>query len=254
MVKVIGSLDRGLQILDMLESASEPLGVTEIALALGVDKSTAYRLLSTMLARGYVEQLDTKKYRLGTRCIHLGSVALNNVDTRAEAAPFLEELAQRTGKTVHLAIPTDNEAIYVDRVQGRSVIAISTSVGSEAPMHCTATGKAILARLPPELVRHLCPEQKLVRFTPHTITDLAQLQQHLEVVREQGYAVDNEERYEGVRCVAAPVLGHSGQVVASIGISAASSQMSLQQLDEVKDVVLDVAGRMSAKLGHVVTQ
>ena len=126
MVKVIGSLDRGLHILDLLGSAPGPLGVTDIAGVLEVDKSTAYRLLCTLQGRGYVEQLETKKYRLGLRCIHIGAVTLNAIDTRVEAAPFLAELARRTGKTVHLAVLAGEEAIIADKVQGHSIISIST--------------------------------------------------------------------------------------------------------------------------------
>jgi IclR family acetate operon transcriptional repressor len=252
-VKVIGSLDRGLHILDLLGSTPRPLGVTDIAEVLEVDKSTAYRLLCTLHSRGYVEQLETKKYRLGLRCVHLGAVTLNAIDTRAEAAPFMEELAKRTGKTVHLAVLAGEEAIIADRVQGHSIISISTSVGSEAPLHSTASGKAILANLPIERVHEYCAGHELVRFTPKTITDLATLEEHLEVVRKQGCAVDDEERYEGVRCVAAPFYNHTGLVVGSIGISAASSQMNADQLEDTKAVVIEVASRLSNKLGHMVT-
>jgi IclR family acetate operon transcriptional repressor len=252
-VKVIGSLDRGLHILDLLGSTPRPLGVTEIAGVLRVDKSTAYRLLCTLQNRGYVEQLETKKYRLGLRCVHLGAVTLDAIDTRAEAAPFMEELARRTGKTVHLAILAGEEAIIADKVQGHSIISISTSVGSEAPLHSTASGKAILASLPLERVHEFCAGRELVRFTPNTITDPAILEDHLKTVRKQGYAVDDEERYEGVRCVAAPFFDHTG-LVGSIGISAASSQMNTDQLEDTKVVVMDVASRLSHKLGHLVTE
>jgi DNA-binding IclR family transcriptional regulator len=250
MTKVIGSLDRGIRILDMLGSASEPLGVTDIARVLEVDKSTAYRLLLTLQARGYVQQLDTKKYRLGCRCIHLGSAALNAIDIRAEAATYLEELAQRTGKTVHFTVLAGDEGIYVDRVQGQSVIAISTQVGSEAPMHCTASGKAILAFRDSRKVRAWLNQHDLAQFTPNTITDVDRLWEHLQTVREEGCAVDNEERFEGVRCVAAPVFNHNGQVAASLGVSGASSQMNSAQIEQAKEAVKEVASRLSARLGY----
>lgn len=250
MTKIIGSLDRGLHILEMLGSAAEPLGVTEIAGALKVDKSTAYRLLYTLQARGYVSQVETRKYQLGSKCIELGSLALKTIDMRMQARPFLEELAEQTGQTIHLAVLSSIEAIYVDRVQGSSVIAISTDIGMEAPGHCTASGKALFAHLSPEQLRQTYSGRELPQFTPRTITDLASLEAHLQVVREQGYAVDDEERYQGVRCVAAPIFDHRGQVVASISVSGPSSQIDLNRLEELKGVVAKAATQLSAKLGY----
>ncbi len=251
MSNVIGSLDRGLRILGILGAAAEPLGVTEIAGVLKVDKSTAYRLLYTLQARGYVNQVETRKYKLGCECIHLGSLALKAIDLRAQARPFLEELADRTGQTVHLAVLSGSDAIYVDKVQGSSIIAISTSVGMESPRHCTASGKAIFAHLPPdEQRRQVYDGQVLHQFTPRTITDLASLEAHFQVVREQGCAADDEERYRGVRCVAAPVFDHSGQVVASIGVSGAYSQMDLNRIEELKGLVIELAIQLSAELGY----
>ena len=116
--------------------------------SLKVDKSTAYRLLQTLQARHFVRQIETGQYRLGPKCIQLGSLALKSINIRIQARPFLEELAARTGQTVHLATLVGDRAIYVGRVQGNSVITISTEVGMEAPGHCAASGKALLAYLP----------------------------------------------------------------------------------------------------------
>ena len=250
MTKIIGSLDRGLHILEMLGAAVEPLRVTEIAGVLKVDKSTAYRLLHTLQARGYVSQVETRRYRLGSKCIELGSLALKTIDMRMQARPFLEELADQTGQTIHLAVLSNIEAIYVDMVQGSSVITISTDVGMEAPGHCTASGKALFAHLSPEQLRQIYSGRELPQFTPSTITDLASLEAHLQVVREQGYAVDDEERYQGVRCMAAPVFDHHGQVIASISVSGPSSQMYLKRIKELKGPVIKVATQLSAKLGY----
>lgn len=253
MNNIIGSLDRGLRILEMLGTAAEPLGVTEIAGALKVDKSTAYRLLHTLQCRGYVHQVETRKYRLGYQCIRLGSLALKAIDLLTQARPFLEELADQTGQTVHLAVLSDGDPIYVDRIQGRSIITVSTNVGREALRHCTASGKAISAYLPPEQLHQIYDGRELPQYTPNTITDLASLEAHLQVVREQGYAVDDEERYQGVRCVGAPIFDHRGQVIASVSVSSPSSQMDLnriKQIEELKGIVIKVATQLSARLGH----
>lgn len=250
MSQVIGSLDRGLRILDMLGASTEPLGVAEIAEALDVDKSTAYRLLQTLQARQYVRQVEMGQYRLGSKCIQLGSLALKTIDVRTLAGPFLEELADQTGQTVHLATMVGDRAIYVSRVQGRSVITISTEVGMEAPGHCSASGKALFAYLPSARLEQIYNGQNLPRYTPSTITDLATLKNHWQQIREQGYAIDDEERYPGVRCVAAPVFNHLGQVVASISVSSPSSQVDLNQIEALKKLVVDQGSQLSIQLGY----
>lgn len=250
MGQVIGSLDRGLRILDMLGTSTEPLGVAEIAGELDVDKSTAYRLLQTLQARQYVRQVETGQYRLGSKCIQLGSQALKTIDVRAQARPFLEELADQTGQTVHLATMVGDRAVYVGRVQGRSVITISTEVGMEAPGHCSASGKALFAYLPDKRLEEIFNERKLHQYTAKTITDLAALKKHLRQVIEQGYAIDDEERYPGVRCVAAPVFNHQGQVVASLSVSSPSSQVDLNQIEALKELVVNQVGKLSAQLGY----
>ena len=186
MSQVIGSLDRGLRILEILGASAEPLGVTQIAEVLEVDKSTAYRLLRTLQARQFVNQVETGHYQLGSKCVQLGSLALKTIDVRTQARPFLKELANQTGQTVHLATLANGRAIYVDKVKGKSVITVSTDVGMEVPAHCTASGKANFAFLPPEQLHPIFDGQTLSQYTPKTMTDLDTLKAHLQVVREQG--------------------------------------------------------------------
>ena len=250
MSKVIASLDRGLRILEMLAATAEPLGLTEAARELDVDKSTAYRLLTTLQGREFVEQLDTKKYRLGLKCIELGYVAQEALDVRQHARPVLEELAADIGQTIHLAVLSGDEASYVDRVYGNSVITIMTTMGKRAPAHCTATGKAIFAHLPPERLSALYPDGRLEKCTEKTITDLEQLHAHLKLVKEQGYAVDDEERYAGVCCLAVPIFDHSRQVAGAIGVSGPSSQMCPERIAELKGIVMQSGARVSEALGY----
>jgi DNA-binding IclR family transcriptional regulator len=250
MSQIIGSLDRGLRILEMLGTASKPLGVTEIAKTLEVDKSTAYRLLFTLQARGYARQVQDKKYWLGSTCLQLGSLAVKAVDVRVQARRFLEELAARTEQTVHLAVLFGDEAIYVDRIHGSSVVSISTNVGADAVGHCTASGKAIFAHIPHEQLNEIYKSKELTKYTARTITDLASLESHFGIVREQGYAVDDEERYDGVRCVAAPIFNHSGEAIASFSVSGPVSRMDLKRLEDSKETVIRMASELSAELGY----
>lgn len=247
---VVSSLDRGLRILEILGESPELMGPTAIGEILEVDRSTVYRLMRTLEARQFVQQHESGRYQLGSKCIKLGTLALEYSNLPSRAKPFLEELAERSGYTVHLAILRNDRAIYVDKVQGKSILAVSTVIGGEAPMHCTASGKSFAAFMPTERMRKLYKEQELQQYTKNTHRSLESLETELEQVRRLGYAVDDEERHHGVKCVGAPVFDHHGAVVASIGVSAPSSEMEDGNFNTIKQIVLDVAHRLSDELGY----
>jgi DNA-binding IclR family transcriptional regulator len=250
MGNVVGSLDRGLQILEMLGESAHPLGATAVGEQLGVDRSTAYRLLRTLEARHFVHQRGSGGYQLGSKCIELGNLAMELMDVRTRARSFLQEMADRSGYTVHLAVLTDNRPIYVDKVQGKSILTVSTVIGREAPLHCTASGKCLAAFSPPDLLRQTYGDEELPRYTKNTCTDLASLEEELQMVRTSGYAMDNEERHEGVRCVGAPIFDHSGKVVGSISISGPSSEITDSDIAALEAMVVDATSRLSAQLGY----
>jgi len=250
-MRTVQALDRGLRILEFLSARDQPVGVTELAQKLKVDKSTAHRLLGTLLERKFVKQDEHRRYHLSYKPIQIGILQLNRIELRVRARPFLGDLVARTGETAHLAMRIQDRVIYVDREESPNMVTVATHVGGEAPPHCTATGKALMAFLPPAEQDRVLRDLPLERYTPRTMTDLYVLRNHLQDVRQRGYATDDEERFLGVRCIAAPVRDYRGQVVASIGISGPAHRLTLEHLQNLHPIVVEIAAALSKANGYL---
>jgi DNA-binding IclR family transcriptional regulator len=248
---VLSTLDKGLRVLEALAhpDATEGLTLTALALRLGMHRTTLFRFLVTLRARGYIERdPDTDRYRLGTGVLTLASAMLNNLDTRRIARPFLIELRNSTQELVHLAVMSEDEVVTVDRIEGRRSLSLQTDVGDRRPAYCTASGKAILAYLPPARVGAILAGG-MPAITPRTITTPAAMDRHLTEIRRLGYAVDDEERTEGVRCVAAPVFSHDGEIVAAISLAAPTIRCSSERLAALGAEIAATARAISRRLG-----
>jgi len=239
----IQSLARGLKILDLLGRSREGVSNTELAAALGVDKGSASRLASTLARYGYAEKdTATRRYRLGPQVVSLGRSLLLGMPLREAARPFLRQLTERTGECSHLAVLMQGKALYIDQVESPATLRVNVQVGQTAPLHCTALGKILLA------YSDLEPPAPLEAFTPRTLTDPDRLAKHLAQVRQQGYAVDDEEYDPGVRCVAVPVHDLRGVVVGAIGISGPASRMSRERTAELAAAVVEIGRALSERL------
>jgi DNA-binding IclR family transcriptional regulator len=223
----------------------------DLAQVLGVDRSTAYRLLYTLKVKGYLDQDPTTHEFLPnpSKFFALSSEVAGPMNWSAIATSFLQVLRDRTRETANLGVLQEHEVVYVGQVQGQEALIVNHSLGTRRPLHCSALGKAILAFLPTAEAEWLIRQTQLTAKTPRTITDPQALRQHLRQVRRQGFAVDDEETFEGVRCIAAPILNHQGQVIASMGISGPSTRMTLERIATLAEIVVEAAGQTSAALG-----
>lgn len=250
----VQSLSRGLEIMAMLAEADRPLGATEVAQSLGVDKSTAFRLLSTLARHGYaVQDEDTHRYQAGLRVVQLSRRILDRTELRLVAKPWVRRLQQLTGESVHLAVLVGGRAVYIDKEDTGAGLNVNTEIGRQAPLHCSAIGKALVAELPEEELRALLSEAEMVRYTPRTITSMRELLPHLESTRERGYALDDEEFEPGVRCIAACVKGYRGHVEAAVGISGPGVRVTLERVPALAAVVMETAGEVSRLVGYSAT-
>ena len=249
----LSTLDRGLRILELLagDEAKSGLTLTELGRALGMPRSTLFRFLATLRARGYIDRDPvTDRYRLGSRVLTIAGAFLDNLDIRHVARPALQALCDRTHELVHLATLDHGEVVTIERIEGKHPVSLQTGVGARRPVYCTASGKAILACLPTETVDRILATGMTV-YTPRTITSPALMHEHLAEVRRLGYAVDDEERIEGVRCAAAPILDHDGNVVGAISVAAPCQRTSLERLREFGEEVKSTAGEISRQLGFM---
>ncbi len=251
------SLIRGLAILGCFTSEQPMLGIADIADELEMSRSTTHRYVITLVALGYLEQGESRKYRLAPRAINLGLSALDAMGMREDAHPYLEDLRRASGYTVSLAVLNDTEIVLVDRVRGfrggqGKVVDLRLSRGSRLPAYCTAMGKVLLAYLPEdERQERIAGIGNLTKRGPNTTTSKSELYQELERVPTAGLAVGDEELAPGLRAIAAPVCGEAGKVVAALGIVMPSAVISRKELvDALGPRLGSTADRISARLGH----
>lgn len=247
---LIQSLDRGLQLLEIISQAKEPMGLPELSEMLGVDRSTVHRLLGTLQKRNYVVQDPvSKRYSLGLRVIELSRRALDGINFRSIAKPYLKRLSKETGESTNLFILTDNHAICVDYEASPSPLAVTNDTGIIYIMHATAGGKVLLANMPEAVRQKIITTAPLAAFTPRTYTDANALLMNLQQIKAQGYAIDDEERYVGVRCIAAPIFDHTQKNIAGISMSGPASRVTLDKVPEFAKYVVQAAEDISKELG-----
>jgi DNA-binding IclR family transcriptional regulator len=246
---VLSSVSKALTLLDAFTAEKPELTLSELARRAGAHKSSAFRLLSTLEAHGFVEKSPSGRgYRLGWKPLELSGRLLGRYELRELAAPHMEELAQKSGEIVHLSILDGAEIVYLDK-RGRSQpLTVSTTVGGRSPAHVSAMGKVLLAGLQAGEVQRLLGGRPLKRFTPTTITDRRRLARELQTIRRQGFALDNEEAFPGIRCVAAPLRGRAGRVLAALSLTVPAQRMGARRQAELKDWVTDTAARISERI------
>jgi IclR family KDG regulon transcriptional repressor len=244
------SLERGLDILEMIEAESGDIGVRELARRLELSPTIVQRLVSSLAVRGYIEKnLETSRYRLGHRSMILGASGERGVDYAATARRELDHLAHEHHLNGFVAVLRGGRAIYLLAVQAESPVAIRVSLGSEMPLHSTAAGKVLLASLDDGEARKLLGRAKLAAITPHTITDPAALIASLAKVRRQGYATVVEENIPGVLSVGAPITDRGGNVVAALSVAFPKYLESGLTLQGSIPLVTAAALRISRALG-----
>jgi IclR family acetate operon transcriptional repressor len=215
------SLTRALDVLECLEETQGSLGVTEIARRLDLPAATVHRLVQALLARGYVRQLPDRRYNLGSRLSTLGASATSLVVRRA--APVLRMLAAETGESANLAMFTSGYAEYVGQAPGTRSMRMFTEVGRQVPLFCTGVGKAILASLPESEAERIASREPYEQHTPSTLMSPSALLRDIERIRETGYAIDEGEMEQGVRCVA---VAFRAPLLHALSVSGPTSRMT----------------------------
>lgn len=236
---------RTLKYLGQLKEGAKP---AEIARDLRIPVTTTLRIMTTLHLEGLVRKVDGR-FELGPVMIQLGNVALAGTEIRELALPVLERLSQATIETAHVAIPCDKRALILAVQDSPHPLRAASRPGFLAELHCSSTGKVFLSYLHSEEIGPILERSKPTKRTPRTLTTLAELQKETETIRQQGFSVDDEEFHPGVRCLAAPVFGSEGQVVAAIGITAATLRFTRERIPEIAAIVQGAARDLSEKLG-----
>ncbi|WP_044748244.1 IclR family transcriptional regulator [Bacillus alveayuensis] len=249
---MVKSVSRALDIIDIVSAKKDGLGVTEIAKQMDINKSSVYRILSTLVQYGYMEQdEETNRYKLGYKFLEMSSKLLESIDLRKEAKPYLQELEKETNEVIHLVVYDQGEVIYIEKLEGTETLRMHSKVGKRAPMHCTAVGKVILAHLPPNVVLDILERKGMPKHTDKTITDKDEFLKELAQVKQNGYALDLEENEYGIRCIAVPLFDHLGKVIAAVSVSGPTIRMTDERIEQLQARMLEIGKQISARLGHV---
>jgi DNA-binding IclR family transcriptional regulator len=246
----VQSIARAFHILEAIADRPEGISHTDLSKTVGLHASTAFHLIRTMLALGYLRQdPETKRYHIARRVFLLAARVSDEINLVNAALPVMRELAESLGETAHLGVLSREGAITIAKSEGSSTFRVSERVGVLRPAHCTAIGKAMLASLPRNELDDYLAAAELKAFTPRTIADPVRLRRELDRVREAGYAVDDTEFNAELRCAAALVRDFSGRGVAAIGISGPTWRIKPEDVARVGRRVVAAAERLSAELG-----
>jgi IclR family acetate operon transcriptional repressor len=246
----VRALTRGLAVLACYTPEASRHSLTELATLVHVPKGTLYRLLETLCAEEFLEQEPDGSYTLGIRAFEVGSAYLSKLDFPQAARRALEELAASCRETASLGVFSHGEVVYVGIERAQREIGIQSQIGTRHPTHCTALGKVMLADRPDEEVTALMLKTGMPGLTEHTHTSPETLLAELRTVRRRGYAIDNEERAYGVKCIAAPVRDAGGRVMAAISVSGPSFRVSADTLPELIGAVVTAAAAVSRRQGY----
>lgn len=240
---------KAINILDILAvKADVGVSLAELCSLVEMPKSSTHRYLVTLQELGLAERKSDDHYYLGTKVIELAGAYLLKSDLRNESQAALDELAVMTGETVHLAVPSGTEVVYIAKVESKHALSMYSHIGARLPMHCTALGKAILAFCASDELHSILTNPLIMR-TPNSITSVEALQNELKIIRLRGYAVDNEENEIGIRCVGAPIFDYSTKPIGAISVSAPRDRMDQERCNSLGPLVHQAALKISKRKG-----
>lgn len=232
-MRVLKSVARALDGLDFLVAQQKPVRLTDVAVQLQVDKSNASHILRTLVACGYAQQVDGRQYQASSKVHKSRSLGLEElIACRESMHPTLTQMGAVTGECVHMAVLVGKRVWYVDKIESTLPLKVDHPIGSLAPLHCTALGKAFIA------FGEAQPTEELEGYTPKTIVTHAALDEEVKRTRARGYSVDDEEFTQGIRCVAVPIRDAFDKMIAAVGLSGPAARINDERLSELGQIVL----------------
>jgi DNA-binding IclR family transcriptional regulator len=251
MIDVVQSVDRALSILEILSENVSGMGLTEISSKINLHKSTVHRLLGTLISNNFVTQDSvTNKYKITIKLYELGVKKIATMDILEVSKPYTKALMKSLNEVVHLVIRDKNDIIYIDKVEADNTIRMASTIGRRSPLYCTSVGKSMMANMTNEEIKQIWKTTNIQKLTGNTITDYDMFLKELKLIREKGYAEDDEENEMGVRCIGAPIFNHKGEVEGAISISGPSIRVTKDKVEAFAKEVKKYARLISIELGY----
>lgn len=247
----VQSVERALTLLNVISEYPEGIQIARLAEKVPLSKSTIHRLLSTLNNMNYVVKVpESDNYKLGYQVVYLSRNVLNSNSIKRIAQPFLESLSNDINETIHLCIEDNGEVLYIDKIESNQTIRMYSRVGNRAPMYCTGVGKVLLSGMTLEKFDEIVGNTSFNAKTPNTITTKEKLNEEIDKIILQGYALDNIENEEGIRCIAAPIKDYQGKIIASFSISGPSNRITMERIKDelilkVKQTSLAISQQLS---------
>lgn len=243
-----GTVGKALDVLDMVASHGRPVRFSDLLAQSSYPKATLYRLLQTLTNQGMLGYDEaTGTYAPGVRLVRLAHAAWSQSSLAPIARPYLDELAEKTGETIHLAQMDLGQVLYVDKRNAARPVDMFSSAGKVGPAYCTGVGKAMLAYLEPDALNAALARQSFHRFTPHTLNTRELLLDELKAIRSRGYGFDREEHEPGIICCAVPILSRAGRVMGAVSVTSTTTRTTLQALEAHAPLIRDIAAKIAAE-------
>jgi len=247
----VQSVDRVLDIIEVLSTEQDGLGVTTIANKVGLHKSTAHRLLTTLANRGYVAKTGEGNYKIGLKLIEAVSCYINSLELQTEARPYLMQLTGELGLTSHLGILDRDMVVYIEKMDVVSSIRMYSQIGLRMHSYCSSLGKCLLSNYSKEELNGIMKDCSFIKFTNNTIGSMEELHKEINKVRKQGWAMDNEEYEIGHRCIGAPIYDYKGDIIAAISASGPKNLIKDDRIQDVANAVKKAAIELSRSMGYI---
>jgi IclR family KDG regulon transcriptional repressor len=250
-VQHVQSVERAMLLLEILADASkEGMSLAKLSAAAGLHKTTAYRLLATLMTRGYVEQYENGNYGAGIGLVSIACKRLDQIEIKYEAEPYLYKLYNKFGYTVHLGVPDEFEMVYINKIEAPQAYRLHSQIGLRVSIFYTAMGKSILMYTPEVKLDRMLKSKEYKSYIKSAGITEAEYRSQLAEYRSQGWALDDEENEPGIRCIAAPIFDYHGSAVAAISITGLAQWMTQEQYPEIALQVRDAAFGISQRLGY----
>lgn len=248
----VQSVTRALSILNVLSHHPHGIKITSLAQELNLSKATVHRLLATLISENYVRQdPETERYKIGYQVVSLATHFLNHFDIIEVAKPHLTQLSTEINETVHLCIEDQGQALYIDKIESTQPIAMYSRIGTRAPMYCTAVGKVLLSAMNAAKYQEVVKTIQFLKVTPYSIDSADSLTTEINLVKNQKFAIDEQEITVGVRCLAFPIYNFKGEIIASFSVSGPINRITEEYLHgSLKNKMSKTSKAISGELGY----
>lgn len=246
----VQSVERSLDIIETIATEPHGMGVSSISEATGMSKSTVHRLLATLLERGYVEKTEDSIYKVGLKLIEVTSLYLNSLELHTEARPYISKITRDLGLTAHLGILEDDQVVYLEKMDILSSVQLYRQIGLRVPAYISSLGKCLLMRYSHDELESVLKNCSFQKLTDNTITSMEEFHNEMNIVRQNGWAIDDEESAMDYRCIGAPIYDYRGDIIAAISASGNLSLIPDERIEFVANYIKDTALEISRGMGY----